>query len=74
MEKKVIQFNKGEKTDDFKQREREAMFSFYQKRKEQVEYNPIKLFVLLAVVGWCAVYGAYQAVMNYVVPFIKMFF
>jgi hypothetical protein len=74
MEKKIIHLH-PKKTDEFKQRERDAMFSFYNnRRKEQIEYNPIGMFILLTVIGWLAVYGAFCVVRDGIWPLIKMLF
>jgi hypothetical protein len=72
-QKNVIQFNNGKVSEGINQREREAMFNFYQDRREE-NYNPATSWILLLTVGWLAVYGAYQAVLNFIVPIFKMIF
>jgi len=70
----MLKVTNGKKGDpDPNKEEREAMFNFYQQRKVE-KYNPFWTLLFLVACSWLMVYGAFQAVMNYVVPFVKMLF
>ena len=69
----VIQFKNGKVSEGVNRHEREAMFNLYQERKKE-KYNPASSWLLVITISWLAVYGAYQAVLNFVIPAIKMIF
>lgn len=71
----VIQFNNGKVSEGINQREREAIFSLYQEKREEKEnYNPLPMIAVCITIAWFSIYGFFCAVRDFIYPLFELFF